>query len=90
MTIEELRDKVLDADSKQHSQILLVVTRKTPPRWDYITVKGMGKGYVCNAQERDGKWDIVAYFRTETVKRTLIRGGVIESNHEAGDKNGTK
>lgn len=73
MTLDELQRKVLDAIKKNHTQILLVVSRKTPPRWDYITVKGMGKGYVCNVKQTENGFDVVAYFRTETIAKSLRR-----------------
>lgn len=75
MTLEELKEMVHDAIKKNHHQILFVVTRKKPPAYDFISVKGMGKGYVCNCKETAFGFEIAAYFKTATIAKALREMG---------------
>lgn len=76
MKIEELIQLIKDAETNGDRQILLVVPRKTPPKKTFISVKGMGKGFIVNVNNgANGCFDVVAYFKTETIKKSLIRGG---------------
>lgn len=85
MTLDELKAQCLRSKEMGSSQVLLVIPRKTPPRHDFVSVKGMGKGYVCNAQERNGRWEVVAYFRAETILKTIAKQEALNAAFDEKD-----
>lgn len=70
MTLAELKERCLKAPV---GGVVLVIPRKGPPTGEFIRVKGMGKGVILNAQERNGRWEVVASFECETILKTIAK-----------------
>lgn len=75
MNLEEVKQLVAQKKGAALQRVILVVTRKSPPSSDYIRVNGVGRGYVCNAQQRvpHGPWEIVAQFEVRDLERYIAR-----------------
>lgn len=72
MTIQELKEVCLNAKDKGLERVMLVVPRKGPPTSEFVRVRGLGKGYICNAGEReDGTWSVVAQFEVEKIMKGI-------------------
>lgn len=82
MKIEELEAMCETKNGMALDQICLVISRKTPPKHSYITVKGMGKGYVCNCKETEKGFDVIAYFKVSSVRRyiALVKASMIHDS----------
>lgn len=74
MTVAELKEKCAFARSHGLERVILVVTRKTPPgRFkNDIRVKGLGVGEVCNCTEKNGLFEIVAWFRCDVIEKNIM------------------
>lgn len=70
MTLTELKEKCLEVKG---GGVILVIPRKCPPSSGFIRVKGMGKGYVLNAQEKNGRWEIVASFDANGILKNIAK-----------------
>lgn len=89
MRYNTVQDLVLKCERNGVTTTPLVITRKTPPKNDYITVKNIGKAYVMNAQQRKDKlYDIVASFKVSDLKKwvekceSMIRAGLVYKDSE--------
>lgn len=82
MTLQELKEQCLKASL---GMVVLVIPRKSPPSSDYIRVKGFGKGYVLNAQNRGEAWEIVAQFKVAPILKTIEEAERAQAAWKASD-----
>jgi hypothetical protein len=81
MKLDELETQCQLAVIHGHTHVTLVVPRKSPPTGDHIRVKGLGQGYVMNAQQKNGQWEIVASFCARHILNTVDKQRKLNELH---------
>lgn len=69
MEVEELENIVAKTEAQGLDRVILAITRKSNPKGWKVRVNGMGLGEIANVQNKNGRVEIVAWFKLADVKR---------------------